>query len=137
MKYLLVLFFIVCSLDAHRVNLFVTEQNSTLDIYSYFASGAPCKNCKLRVKDQNTVLLDDRLGDDGKYFYTPSTNKLEITVDAGGGHIAKQSVEVKSIKEETLKEHVKHEKSNEIINIFAGLFGIFFIFLILYKLKKR
>lgn len=137
MKFVIAIFILFCSLDAHKVNLFITEQNSTLDIYSYFANGSPCKNCKLVIKDKDKVLLHAQLGSDGKYLYKPSVKNIEVTVDASGGHIASQIVEVQNIKKETLKEHMKKEESYEILNIIIGLVSILFIFLLLMKIKKK
>lgn len=136
MKFVVLVFILFCSLDAHKVNLFITEQNSTLDIYSYFANGKPCKGCKLTIKDQEKVLLSDKLNHEGKYLYKPSVKNIQVTVDASGGHIVTKDVEVYNVSKESLKEHMKKEESSKVTNIFIGLFSILFIFLILKRIKK-
>jgi len=69
LKSLFLLTLLVCSLFAHKVNLFIVSENDTIDIYSYFANGNPCKNCKLIIKNDNTIILEDTLDNKGKYNY--------------------------------------------------------------------
>lgn len=136
MKYLLLLALIVSFSFAHKINLFVTNENDNLEIYSYFANGNACKNCKLIIKNDEKIVLEDVLNSDGKYSYKPTFKNLEIIVDATGGHIASEKIEVSNIKNEDLKEHKKEENRGENINILIALVLIFLIFFLLKKFKK-
>ncbi len=136
MKYLLLLALIVSFSFAHKINLFVTNENDNLEIYSYFASGSACKNCKLIIKNDEKIVLEDVLNSDGKYSYKPTFKNLEIVVDATGGHIASEKIEVSNIKKEDLTEHKKEENRGENINILIALVLIFLIFFLLKKFKK-
>lgn len=136
MKYLF-LFLIFLNISyAHKVNLFITEENGTLDIYSYFANGAPCKNCGLLIKDGDQIILNDYLNKEGKYQYNPTTKNIEVIIDASSGHIAQEKVTVENIKHEDIKTHKEKEQNKEYLNILLGLILIFAGFFVLKKIKK-
>ncbi len=136
MKYILLLVLFVSFSFAHKLNLFVTNENDSLEIYSYFASGAPCKNCKLIIKDDEKIIFEDVLNDEGKYNYKPTIKNIEVVVDATSGHIVSEKVEVDNVKIEDLKEHKKEENKVENINILIALVLIFLIFFLLKRFKK-
>jgi nickel transport protein len=136
LRYLLILIFIFTFSNAHKINLFISEQNGTLDIYSYFANGGACKNCQLIIKNGDSIVLDDTLNSEGKYQYNSPYKNIEVIVDATGGHRASEIVELENIKKEDLKTHIEQEKNKEYINIFIGLILILVIFFILKKIKK-
>lgn len=136
MKYLFLLVLFFNFSFAHKINLFITNEDENLEIYSYFASGAPCKKCKLIIKNEDKIILEDVLNDEGKYSYKPTFKDIEVTIDASGGHIAKEKLEVTNIKFEDIKEHVKKEDNKKYLNILIGLVLIFLFFLFLKRLKK-
>lgn len=136
MRYLFLLTLFISFLFAHKLNLFVTNENDSLEIYSYFASGAPCKNCKLIIKSDEKTILEDVLNDEGKYNYKPTNKNIEVVVDATGGHIATEKVEVENVKAQDIKEHKKEENKNENIKILIALVLIFLIFFLLKRFKK-
>lgn len=136
MKYLLLFLLFLDFSYAHKINLFITNENDKLEIYSYFASGNACKNCKLIIKNDQKIVLEDTLNVEGKYSYTPTFKNLEIIVDASGGHIISEKIEVLNIKKEDLKEHLNKEENQKYLNIFIGLFLIFVIFFLLKRFKK-
>lgn len=136
MKYIFLLVLFVSFSFAHKINLFVTNENDSLEIYSYFASGAPCKNCKLIIKDDEKIIFEDVLNDEGKYNYKPTIKNIEVVVDATSGHIVSEKVEVDNVKIEDLKEHKKEENKVENINILIALVLIFLIFFLLKRFKK-
>ena len=136
MKYLLLFLLFLDFSYAHKINLFITNENDKLEIYSYFASGNACKNCKLIIKNDEKIVLEDTLNVEGKYSYTPTFKNLEIIVDASGGHIASEKIEVLNIKKEDLKERLNKEENQKYLNIFIGLFLIFVIFFLLKRFKK-
>jgi nickel transport protein len=121
---------------AHKVNLFITNENDNLEIYSYFANGKPCINCEFTVKSEDKVIFKNKLNTEGIFLYKPTSKNIEITIDAGSGHIAQQKVTVDNIKHEEKKEHVKEEKKIEYIKIILGLVAIFLLFFLLKRFKK-
>jgi nickel transport protein len=136
MKYFFILAIFFSFSFAHKLNLFVTNENDSLEIYSYFASGAPCKNCKLIIKSDEKILLEDILNDEGKYNYKPTNKNIEVVVDASGGHIAIEKIEIENLKTEDINEHKIKEKRAESIKILIALMSILLIFFLLKRRRK-
>ena len=137
MRYILILLFIFNFVDAHKLNLFITNENNTIEIYSYFASGSGCKHCQLIIKNNDKIILKDILDKNGKYNYMPEYKNIEVIVDAKGGHMASEKLQIENIHNENLKDHIRNEEKNKYINIIIGLFLIAFIFLFLKKMKNK
>ena len=137
MKKIFLFLLIVSSLFAHKINLFVTNEENGVHIYSYFVSGDPCKNCKLIIKNGENIILEDTLDEKGKYLFPSKYKEIEITIDANGGHIVKQDIVVENIKNESLQTHLNDEKSSEYIKIFISLILIFVVFYILKRVKRK
>lgn len=132
-KFLFCIFLTVTSLFAHKVNLFVTQDKNAVEIYSYFASGDACKACKLIIKNNDVVLLEDRLNDEGKYVYNAQENSLNIIVDASSGHLVEKEFTLNTMQEDNLEVVLKEEKENQFFKIILSLvfIGVFF-----YGLKR-
>lgn len=137
MRYLFLLALFISFSFAHKINLFVTNEENGVNIYSYFASGSPCINCKLIIKNGENVVLEDKLDANGKYLYSSKYKDIQVTIDASGGHIAKQDIVVENIKNESLQTHLKEEKQNEYIKILISLLLIGAIFYVLKILKRK
>ena len=137
MRYFLLLALFISFLFAHKINLFVTNEENGVNIYSYFANGNPCINCKLLIKNGENVVLEDKLDANGKYLYPSKYKEIEITIDASGGHIAKQDIELENIKNEALQTHLKEEKENEHIKILISLVLMGAIFYVLKIVKRK
>jgi nickel transport protein len=137
LKKVILFLLIASSLFAHKINLFVTNEENGVNIYSYFASGDPCINCKLIIKNGGNIILEDTLNEKGKYLFPSKYKEIEITVNASGGHMVKQDVIVDNIKNELLETHLKEEKEDEYIKILISLFLIAVIFYILKKVKRK
>ena len=137
MKKVFLFLLIVSSLFAHKINLFVTNEENGVNIYSYFASGDPCINCKLIIKNGENIVLEDKLDANGKYLYSSKYKDIQVTIDASGGHIAKQDIIVDNIKNESIQEHLKEEKSDEHIKILISLVLIGLIFYVLKIIKRK
>ena len=137
MKKIFLFLLITSSLFAHKINLFVTNEENSVNIYSYFASGDPCINCKLIIKNGENVVLEDKLDANGKYLYSSKYKDIQVTIDASGGHIAKQDIVVENIKNESLQTHLKEEKENEYIKILISLVLIGAIFYVLKIVKRK
>ena len=137
MRYFLLLALFISFSFAHKINLFVTNEENGVNIYSYFANGNPCINCKLLIKNGENIVLEDKLDANGKYLYSSKYKDIQVTIDASGGHIAKQDIVVENIKNESLQTHLKEEKENEYIKILISLFLIVLIFYVLKILKRK
>ena len=137
MRYFLLLALFISFSFAHKINLFVTNEENGVNIYSYFANGNPCINCKLLIKNGENIVLEDKLDANGKYLYSSKYKNIQVTIDASGGHIAKQDIELENIKNESLQTHLKEEKENEYIKILISLFLSVLIFYVLKMLKRK
>ena len=137
MKIVFLFLLIASSLFAHKINLFVTNEENGVNIFSYFASGDPCINCKLIIKNGENILLEDKLDANGKYLYSSKYKDIQVTIDATGGHMVKQDIVVENIKNESLQIHLNDEKSSEYIKIFISLILIFVFFYTLKILKRK
>jgi len=136
LKYILLTLTFCSFLFAHKINLFITQENEALDIYSYFANGAPCQNCSLVIKNNDIIILKDILDENGKYQYKPEHENIEVIIDAGGGHTAQETLIINNIKKEDIKTHQENEENKKYLNILLGLILIFVGFFILKKIKK-
>lgn len=137
MRYFLLLALFISFSFAHKINLFMTNEENGVNIYSYFASGDPCINCKLIIKNGENVVLEDKLDANGKYLYSSKYKDIQVTIDASGGHIVKQDIVVENIKNESLQTHLKEEKENEHIKILISLVLIGLIFYVLKIIKRK
>ena len=137
MRYFLLLALFISFSFAHKINLFVTNEENGVNIYSYFANGNPCINCKLLIKNGENIVLEDKLDANGKYLYSSKYKDIQVTIDASGGHIAKQDIVVENIKNESLQTHLKEEKENEYIKILISLVLIGLIFYVLKIVKRK
>ena len=137
MRYFILLALFINFSFAHKINLFVTNEENGVNIYSYFASGNPCINCKLIIKNGENVVLEDKLDVNGKYLYSSKYKDIQVTIDASGGHIAKQDIVVENIKNESLQTHLEEEKENEHIKILISLVLIGLIFYVLKIIKRK
>ena len=137
MRYFFLLALFISFSFAHKINLFVTNEENGVNIYSYFANGNPCINCKLIIKNGENIILEDKLDANGKYLYSSKYKDIQVTIDASGGHIAKQDIVVENIKNESLQTHLKEEKENEHIKILISLVLIGAIFYVLKIVKRK
>lgn len=137
MKKIFLFLLITSSLFAHKINLFITNEENSVNIYSYFASGDPCINCKLIIKNGENIVLEDKLDTNGKYLYNSKYKDIQVTIDASGGHIVKQDIELENIKNESLQTHLKDEQENEHIKILISLILIGLIFYVLKIVKRK
>ncbi|MFA7084435.1 MAG: hypothetical protein WC141_07870 [Arcobacteraceae bacterium] len=116
------------SLWAHKINLFITHDKNELQLFSYFASGAPCKECKVIIKHNDETLLEGNLDKEGKFSYVSVYDKLMIIIDGSSGHLVQKEVTLTQIPEKSLEKLVEEEEEGNIFKIFLslGLIGLFF-----------
>lgn len=138
MKIILLSFLFLSSLFAHKLNIFLIEENENLIISSYFASGAYCKNCKVEFYNLNNKLIKEAKTDkNGEYLIKKPQESLTIKVEAIGGHAAFEKYEVDNNISKNKKEdkEVKSLKDSLLQSLIAILL-IVGIFLLLKRIKK-
>jgi nickel transport protein len=129
---------------AHKLNLFLTQENDKVFVSAYFASGTFCKNCKVEVKNENQKLLQSgNTNDKGEFVITKLDSIITVAIDASSGHIVKKSLDIQQIVEykvsnkeyEKLKEENKRLKSKiamlEEKSSFSELFKMIFALLVI------
>lgn len=138
MKILILFFLLFSSLFAHKLNIFLFEENENLIISSYFASGAYCKNCKVEFYNLKDELIKEAKTDEkGEFSIKKPEESLTIKVEAIGGHAAFEKYEVgnKIDKNSREKKEIK-SLSDNLIQSLIGILLIAGIFLYLIKNKK-
>lgn len=132
MRILVLIIFLASILSAHKLNLFLYEENNKIYLNSYFASGNPCIDCKIEIYDEKKELLEIAKTDEkGNYNFKKLANKLIVKVEAIGGHAVENQIEVKSLA----KEEEKRE-TNSILQSLIAVFLIALIFIALKRFKK-
>lgn len=132
MRLFLVLLFLASSLFAHKLNVFVSQDNKNVVVSSYFASGSFCKACKIEVFNKKNELLEDGITDKkGEYIIKNLDSVIVVRVEASGGHGASSEFEVAN-----LKPKEKIEESNSIFQSLIAAFLIALIFLGIKRFKK-
>lgn len=133
MKIVFFLTLLISSLFAHKLNIFLYEEENKIVLNSYFASGSPCKNCKVEIfDDKNKLLQSSKTDEKGDYTFDKLASKLTVKVEAIGGHAAISSIEVKNIN----KKKDELSKSNSLIQSLLAAFLIALIFLGLKRIKR-
>ncbi|MDR2080614.1 MAG: hypothetical protein LBP54_01850 [Campylobacteraceae bacterium] len=99
-KIFLLLLFGAAVLSAHKLNLFLYDENGTLFIQSYFHKSAPCKNCEVKIEDENGVISELVTDEEGRAQAKVAQSVFSVSVDGGMGHFVKENYELKSGKSE-------------------------------------
>jgi hypothetical protein len=124
----LLLCFSAAFLSAHKLNLFLYDENGTLFIQSYFHKSAPCKNCEVIIEDESGGIISKlSTNEEGKAQIELSQSAFSVSVNGGMGHFTKESYELKSGKSEqtaALPEDTTWYKSALGLCIMAALFFV-------------
>ena len=150
--------FLLCmsSLFAHKLNVFLSQENDKVYVSSYYAAGSFCKKCKVEVLNKNSELIQTgTTNEKGEFVIFKLDSTLHVSVEASGGHKVQKSIKVKAIKkEETVNkklEELKEENrrlkreievlkeknsSADILKMMFALFVIAGIFFALKRVKK-
>lgn len=156
MRILFLMFCLTVFSFAHKLNLFLVEEDNKVYVNAYFASGAFCKNCKIEIFDENKNLLEESVTDiSGEFIISKTKPFLYVKVEASGGHAKLKSIKLKNkivnnkndlktdalIKEnKRLKREIevlnKKLEENELIKMIFALFVIAGIFFILKRIKR-
>lgn len=120
---------------AHKLNLFLFEEKNSIYISSYFASGTPCKNCKVNIyNDKKELIRSSKTDKKGEYIIKEVEKKISIKVEAIGGHAIKKDFELKNIK--SRKEIKENKPENNFVKSIISVLLIILIFLFLKRIKK-
>lgn len=131
MRYLILIFFLCNILLAHKLNIFLFEENDKVVVNSYFASGSPCKNCKIEVFNKDgKLIIEDKTDEKGEFYIEKSSENLTVKVEALGGHGAKENIQLENISKEKIVK-----KDNNLISSIIALFLIGVIFLAIKRFK--
>ena len=89
MRVLLLIILAAAALEAHKLSLFVTDENGTLYIRSYFTRSAPCRECAVTIAGANGAAIAELATDEnGATSIAVSSSKVVVCVDGGSGHFA-------------------------------------------------
>ncbi|MDR1977022.1 MAG: hypothetical protein LBQ18_08565 [Campylobacteraceae bacterium] len=100
-KIVLLTILMLGTLSAHKLSVFVYDDNGTLFIQSYFTKSSPCKNCEIIVKDTNDNEIAKLFtNDEGKASMDASQDEVVISVDGGMGHFQQTKYALKSLTKE-------------------------------------
>ncbi|MDH5301698.1 MAG: hypothetical protein OEW58_10085 [Gammaproteobacteria bacterium] len=84
------LFSLISSAHAHKVNMFAFVEGNSVSIEAYFVDGKRAKNCEVTATDSTgKVLNQGQTNDQGQYQFSVSQpTDIRIAVNAGMGHMA-------------------------------------------------
>lgn len=149
MRFVLVLFCLCSFVFAHKLNIFITQENNTIYINSYFASGAACQNCKVAIYDERDALIKKGETDTkGDFIFEAVSKPIEVQVDAGSGHLQMRAFNPKITTQNSLENNQKkvfqealslEKEQNNMADMLKGLLGlvsIAFIFFVLKRVKR-
>jgi len=126
---------LLSSLWAHKVNLFAYDEEGKLYVQSYFTQSSPCKQCIIKLLDENqTELLVFNTDDEGKASTKLPAATFTILVEAGMGHQAQTHY----VAQSHTKEEAKTLPSDMPLDkMLLGLVIILFFFGVLYWIKRK
>lgn len=134
MRLVFILFIILDILYAHKLNLFVSQENNDVIVSSYFASGNFCKKCKVEVFDIDKKLLESGITNkEGEYSIKNNTKEFIVKVEAIGGHAVQKIFESNNLEAKKLNEK---NKSGSLWQSLIAIFLLVLIFVFLKRVKK-
>lgn len=137
MKYIFIILILFSSTWAHKLNVFLTNEDNHVHVFAYFASGAVCQNCRLIIKNKDKIVFEDKLDNKGKYTYNSKFKNIDVIVDAEGGHMAQEKIEVSKPHTQSLTKHIQEEERQKYYKIVISLLLIGIIFFLIKKVKRK
>lgn len=130
MRFLLLIFLMLSSLQAHRLYVIADDDGKNLYIKSYFTKSSPCMECEVKIYDKNNKLLfNSKTNKDGKATFDFTSKEVNIEVFGSMGHKTKLSYESEN-------EVITQNENESYLKILFSLALIALIFFILKKIKK-
>jgi len=156
MRLILICIIFVGSLYAHKLNVFLNQDNRSVYVSAYFASGAFCQECRVEVFNKNKTILQTGITNkDGEFIITKLDSVLNVSVEALGGHKVSNSIKPKLTQKEKVstqefdalkKQNIQLKREIELLkekNSFADILKMMFallvivsIFFVLKRVKK-
>jgi len=135
MRIVIFLFVIVNSIFAHKLNIFLSQENNKVLINTYYASGASCKSCKLEIYNlKNQLISTSKTDGNGDYYINKPKESIVIKVEAIGGHGAKTIYEIDTMTKKNITE--KNSTIDSLIQSLVAAILIALIFVFLKRFKK-
>ncbi len=102
--FILLILLLPLNSHAHRINLFVEQVGSRLEVAGFFPDGSPCKGCEIEVLDKEGKVLQATQTDDlGKATLSiKKAGDLKVVLKAGEGHRAEKEIKVNLPKKESM-----------------------------------
>ncbi|MDR3347280.1 MAG: hypothetical protein LBN32_01565 [Helicobacteraceae bacterium] len=121
-----------CVLLAHKINLFIFDENGTIYIHGYFTKSAPCMTCPVTIYDtKDAVIATFNTDENGKAVYVPPEQTVIVSIDGGMGHFTKTEYTLESTV-------IKEESALDLIaKILLSITAIAVIFSLLWFIKRR
>lgn len=81
---------------AHRLHLFVFQEQGEIRGQAYFQDGTPLRSGKVQILDsKQTAVAETVTNEKGEFsFPAPPPGKYTLSVDAGFGHVAQQELDI-------------------------------------------
>jgi hypothetical protein len=122
-------------LSAHKLNLFLYDENGTLFIQSYFHKSAPCKNCEVVIEDENGGVISKlSTNDEGKADINLSQSAFSVSVNAGMGHFVKEQY---ALKNSISEQNPQLPEDKTWYNTAFGLCIMAALFFVLWFVKRK
>jgi len=150
-----IIFFLLCFnvLYAHKLNIFLQQENDKVYVSSYYASGSFCSECKVEVFNTKNQLIQNGITNNkGEFVISELDSTLKVFVEAQGGHKVSSSLIVKTIENRNLsnkqiiflqeenrrlKSKIKLlEEKNSLSDIVKMIFALLIIVGIFFALKR-
>ncbi|MDR2791050.1 MAG: hypothetical protein LBB59_08775 [Campylobacteraceae bacterium] len=133
-KIFLLLLFGAAVLSAHKLNLFLYDENGTLFIQSYFHKSAPCKNCEVTIENENGVISELFTDEEGRAQIELPQSVFSVSADGGMGHFVKKDYQSKDDKP---ADSAALPKDTTWQNTALGLCIMAALFLVLWFVKRK
>ena len=155
-RLLLIFFFCLNFSYAHKLNVFLQQEDTKVFVSSYYASGSFCKNCKVEVLNKSKQIMRTGITNNkGEFVIDVLDTFLYGNIEAKGGHKVENSIKIENIQKDLevnkkleglMQENKKLKREIEILkekNSLSDLFKmiiallvIVFIFYFLKRVKK-
>ncbi len=105
-------------LNAHKLNIFAYYEDGKINIESFFSDGTPCKNCDVKILDNNkNLIFSGKLNEKGEITVNKKlTGNVLIKVNASMGHESSFNLKIgnnKTQKENSSNKIIKISQKNE------------------------
>ena len=104
----IVLIFLFCGsfLFAHKLNVFMSQEDEKVYVSAYFASGSFCKECKIEVSNKHKELIQEGITNEkGEFTIDKLDSLIYVEIEALGGHKVQNDFEIKVMNKEKISNN--------------------------------